>query len=779
MKRLLIILAFVMFMFPLVSAGDTVLTYDPLGDSIFNTTLWSNATTSSGTGSGTITETAPIIFAATSGGGTATGTILLETKAMMNTSELSEYLGTMIWRIDSDGSAGSGSANTHIINKVFGTTFYTANVVFGSFNQDSIWSVNYSNTVPSEPFDIYDDGVKIQTTDTDSNNISLYCSISVTSGPSTTCYDRIYEINYTLRRSVIPLQTTPVDLFSTDNDTVEFNATFRTPVTGLVNFTLINSTLYVWNNSGFLINTTTNVISGVSNQTSVSVSGLTIGRYTWNYLACTNYDCAFGDSNLSFDYAFLVNSETFNTVVNDLTNQTFTLNLTFSPSILTNTASFVYNDVSYSAVKTEVGPDTIYSRVLDIPAVSSTQNNTFYWNILSTNGGSQIFNTTAHNQTVNPTIFAQCNATYTTASVNFTIAKESDPSINLIADFDATFTWNLGGVQSKNVSVNLTSSDSYQFCIQPNGTYFTDVELQISATGYQTRNYFLTEQQYTNITQFITLYLLNSSAASNIIIEVKDEGLAPLPDYTVKIYRFLPSTGSFILVAQRLTDTFGQFSESLVENTARYKFEFYDTDNVLIRTTERTNIICRSTICVLSFVVEPDSTVFNRFDDILNHEFTFLYDNATEKFVFTFNDNTGTSPTHRLLVQRFGFNGTVDVCDLSSSALVGTIECATSSIKGNYFGQVYRTVGGVETRIGTLDIVVGDTSATFGKEGLLWVALLLFVVVAVGLFSPVVSIVLFLVTHLALGVSGIVYMSPAIFMAELVIGGLVIWAFRS
>jgi hypothetical protein len=49
---------------------------------------------------------------------------------------------------------------------------------------------------------------------------------------------------------------------------------------------------------------------------------------------------------------------------------------------------------------------------------------------------------------------------------------------------------------------------------------------------------------------------------------------------------------------------------------------------------------------------------------------------------------------------------------------------------------------------------------------------------AIGIFSPVVGIVLYLTGFILLGLTGIVYIHPGILIAEIIIGVMFIWAFR-
>ena len=145
----------------------------------------------------------------------------------------------------------------------------------------------------------------------------------------------------------------------------------------------------------------------------------------------------------------------------------------------------------------------------------------------------------------------------------------------------------------------------------------------------------------------------------------------------------------------------------------------------------------------------------------------------------TWNDNTGDSPIHRLLVTRRNLNGTTEVCNNSSSSLVGTLNCQTDGVKGSYFAQFYRTVDGEETLINTLTLAVGGDSDTFGREGMIWAFLIGLTLIAVGIFSPVIGIMLYVIFVITVGLTGIIFINPAIVIAHIILGAFFWWAFKS
>jgi len=550
---------------------------------------------------------------------------------------------------------------------------------------------------------------------------------------------------------------------------------------------LTNATLFIYNSTGDLVNDTFfETITGNTTNTSVlTMSSLQIGDYSWNLFGCgingsSDSICEFSENNNSFTYGFKENAVTFTTPVGDLTPTTIILNITAASSVISSFANLDYNGTLKSSTKSTVGPDTIFTTSFDTPAVNAQDIKNFHWALSLTDSfGTTAFNTTKQQQTVTPSNFTACSVTLPTLAVNYTIFDEADGTTPLSATFDGTFNWNFGtATSSKNVSVSLTSEPSHSFCVDPNQTYITDATILLEREGYSDRLINLDNQNYSNNSITHALYMVAN--ATDVIIEVKNPGLQPLVNYLVEIERFYPSTGNYLLVESQKTDDFGQFVARLVENDVRYRFTFYNTDNVVVKTTQDISIACRSTICLLQFVVEDSTNDFERFDDITDYDGELTYDEGTETFTFSWTDTTGDSPTHRLLVERFTFNNTAVVCNVTSTSLASSLPCDISSYStGSFTAQAFRTTGGDERRVARLTTKLGDISGTFGLEGLFWSFILLLTLIAVGAFSPVIGVGLFLIGFIALGVMGVLSFNIPVFIAMLVIGIVFIWAFRT
>ena len=568
----------------------------------------------------------------------------------------------------------------------------------------------------------------------------------------------------------------PIDDNIIAETTITFNSSFS-----FTSLNLTNASLYIWNSSGDIFNLTTNIVTGTSsNQTTWNVTGFVPNDYDWNVYACaTNSSstlCSFAESNYSFEFGLIVNSNNYENRTTDVTNTSISINVTTISGIEFDSASLIYNGTVYSATSTTSGNDKIFSTIIDTPLVHTPTNFTFFWSITLSNGGFSTINTSVQTQEVIPSNFTLCSAAYPVKAVNYSIYDESTLSLISGVNFESTFNWNLGGSGTKNISYDLTSS-SFSFCIHPNSTFYVDSDIFLSANGYESRNYRLPSEVYTNISQNMSLYLLNQSESRDVIIVLKDFGLRPLEDYTIKIYRRLQSTNDLILVENDVTDVFGQIVTSLVENDVKYKLEFYNESSSLVKTVNNAIVACRSTICLQEFIIEDTSDPFSPFNDIDDYTSSLTFNNNTNIFSYVWVDNTGVSSVHRLEVIRQLFNGTSVVCNTTSSSSSGVLSCSVGSSRATYFSSGYRSAS-PEMRRQLLNVRVGSLYNRFGLEGFFWNMVLLMTLVLAGLYYPPIGIVLYLFGTILLGVFDIIYINPAIIFAEIVIGGLFIWWFR-
>ena len=560
-----------------------------------------------------------------------------------------------------------------------------------------------------------------------------------------------------------------------------FNFTANYSADGL-NFT--NATYYIYNSSYALINQTTQIITGnTTNTTTITPQSLSFGTYYWNVKACginsTDTYCTFAPNNFTFYVGASTTNSEYNTTAYDTTYQNFIINIKVLSETSVYSANLVYDGTSYLAKLTNTGGGNYsINRAIDIPVVQSTKNNTFYWKLNYDSGGLITENIGENNQTIYPTNFSKCDTTSPTIAINYSVYNETSLGL-LSATFKATFYWFLGsGTVKKNLSIDLPSASSFPFCISPNATYYLEPTIKLSASGFSDRTFSFPTQSISENRTNQSLYLIGTDIATNVITEFRDTTLIPLAGYYLKILRYYPDLNNYLLVHEDKTDNFGVVVANLVENTVKYKFNYYNSSGYLVKETPNdVSIACRSTICVLTFLKDSTVADFDRFKNITNYAYTLTFNNVTNIFTYTWNDNSGASPHHRLLVERILANGTTTVCNVASTELIGSLTCSVGSSYASYNAQAFREAS-PERRIALLQLKVGDISGKFGVEGLIWSFILLMTFIAVGTWYPPAGIALYCGGFLILGITGIIYANPAIFIAEIAVGVVFIWSFR-
>lgn len=586
----------------------------------------------------------------------------------------------------------------------------------------------------------------------------------------------------------------PPDAIQTINRTLNFSASQLSGTA--LNHT--NITFYIWNSAGTILNRTTFPVVG-GNGTTQTANLLNVnfssGSYSWNAFGCgknqtQKANCTFAPTNFSFQ---ITDSEEiarfFEASKYETSNTTFISNISVVSGATFYTANLVYNGTSLKAdtVTNLGGGQFQLIKTLDIPGVNANTTKNFYWEITADTGsGFTITNTSVQLQNISITNITSLDIGR--ASINYSLYDE-DTLVRINATMDATHSWYLGsGTERENNSFALGLNSSFIFRDLPSFVNFhvdSDIELQNSSTAnniYEGRQFnFVGEKFAGNLTKEQPLYLLKGSNGTNVVFEVKDSGLAPLENYLVKVYRFYASTNTYRMVESKQTDLFGQITVRLVENTVKYKIEFYDENNNLVKTVDNVFVVCRNAVCSQQFIVEDDTNFFELFNNLTNYEYTFTFNNNSNTFTFIWNDQRGQSQTHYLEVKRRLFNGTTEICNsttTSSTSKVGSLSCGVGSSRASYEAQAFRRVGTETRRIAVLNVKVGDLSGTFGTEGLIWSVILLGTMILIGSYNPPIGVGLYLLGVFVLGLFDILYINPAIMIAEIVIGVLFIWAFR-
>ena len=593
--------------------------------------------------------------------------------------------------------------------------------------------------------------------------------------------------------------TNPLNGIQTIETNIEFNASIDTSTGN----DLKNATIFLYNQSFDLINNSFVTLSGLQDEAIYNISGLDRQNHTWNVYACLENSsetlCAFSGSNNTFTIqGFTLDAQEFESNVTDTDNSSFMANISMVASSNLIAASLIYDGTSYQATIDQTSTTTFTSNtIIDIPVATGPGNKSFHWELIIDPGGLGFVseNTAISQQHVQPSNFT--SSVIGTPALNITLYDEETLKV-ITGQLAATYTWYIGGgTVTKSNAFNTLSGSEYLYYTDPTATnFYVSSNIFISNntqqnTSYTERTYEFNKQLYNSSSRTdLKIYFANETLTKQVNIRVTDSGGIPLKNIFVSIERFYPGLNEYRIIENRKTDQIGTFSAKLREGVVDYRFKFYDSDNVLLKTETRI-VICQNILdCGLEFKINTQEDIFSQytnFSSFGNYSFQALsFNNVTFKVSFVYSDNRGDlGVTHALLVRKRSVLGqtTVVGCDFLNNTNVptGSIICNVGNIDGNYIAEIYRYSSAIPrvVKIDSLEFTIGSGAGQFGMEGLFWAFILLFTFVALGVvIHPVVGISLYLIGFFALGITGIIYVNPLIFIANLLIGGLFIWAFR-
>ncbi len=495
---------------------------------------------------------------------------------------------------------------------------------------------------------------------------------------------------------------------------------------GLVNTTITSDNIY------FLSNITLTTQKNVTIYANDTLGNLNATTFSW-------------------DYKVFENNRTYQVIEYETNKSIFIFNLTRGEGYSITSPYLNYNGTEYIITNiTNSGSNSLFYKEIDIPLNSnfySPQNRTFYWKFNTTidSTTTQVL-TDSSIQTVNPLILTSCNTTYSTKSLNLTAYDELNQN-NLVAiTIDSAFNFWMGsGSIIKNYYYqNLTGiSSNYNFCINPNVTIQTNAQISYTNTSYVPRTYYLNNASLTNATSLIKLLMLNNTEATKFYFTVEKDGIR-LTNATVTISKKNIGTGNWDVVGIRETDSLGEFIEYL-ELDKEHSFSFVK-DADLLGTIYRTSS-CSSAPCLVTLQVGEgaDYNVWNGYYDIYapNVVYTLEFDKDSKIVNYTFIDVTGLATYFRLQVDKIALdNSTINLCNETLYATQGTITCNLSTQTGNFVakGVVSRSP---EKIVAIITGILSSIADTIGKNLGLFLAFLFIIVVGfVGMYNPVVGIIL-------------------------------------
>jgi len=564
--------------------------------------------------------------------------------------------------------------------------------------------------------------------------------------------------------------------------------------TGIYNWT--NATYNIWNTNGSLFNSTF-VTLPESNNTNYTqfIDDFTIGSYKWNIYGCygntTFSNCSWAASNYTYKVGATFSNVSYTDVVYETSTQYFNGTLKLVPGTELYDVKIVYNGTEHSGSFTEMGNNTFLAySTIDINELESTtsQNKSFFFKLIySVGAGSFLYeNTTSYNQSVSSISLFGCSALNQNVTLNFTSASEENLTSIDTFNFLGTFEYWLGsGNVRKNISINNLSINSAALCIKPMElTYKSDAIIQYEQENYVKRNYYLYNASLNNLTQNITLYLLDSTQATAFIVSVKDGSQLPITDALVYVQRYYPGTGMFQTVSMAKTDGSGNTVIYFEAETEDYRI-IVIKNGIVLYTSPIQKVYCSATPCTLPIQTESAGVSgWTRVGNLSNLIYTGpSYDKTTNLITYTYIDTSGTTHYGRLYVYQIENSiGKQTICDVNSTSNAATLTCNVAGYNGTIYAEAYISRSPeTEILVWGVSFLVNTLKGIMGVEGLFWglmITMILGIAGALigGIPGGIIGVVLGLIASAWFGIA--TFGAVTIF-GIIILGVVIIWLLKS
>lgn len=510
------------------------------------------------------------------------------------------------------------------------------------------------------------------------------------------------------------------------------------------------------------------------------------GNHNWTCISYNNqsqYNLQIG--NFTFNISYLSeNSQDYNVTTYETSSEDFVINISYDSSVYTlSSAELFYNGTGYLGSKEGTGNTILFRRNIDVPTITDTINMSFYWQIALTNStGTYHFNSTIQNQTVSNVSFGSCGGGSNVIVLNFTALDEENLSRISGYDFKGTFEYYIGGSSiMKNVSIDSSDIMEQTLCINYNTTYYLTgiVEYTANYTSYVTRNYYFENYSINNVTQNISLYLLNSSDSTSFILEVVDQNQQSVEGALVYTQRYYPGTGEYKTVQIAKTDENGKSIGFFKTETVDYRFLIErDTETELI--TSKQKVVPEDTPYTLTFTIGAalDSPWID-FDDLDNLEYSLYHNTTTNITHFEYTDASGNFEQGRLLVKEVMNNQSdIVICNVTSTSSSASLTCDLSSLSGNFVAYGMITRSGTESTISVIWTAITTIVEIIGKEGLF---LAFFIILTAGcafFWHPIAGIIGINVSVIFVNMIGLVDWSALYIFGMIAISIILIWTIK-
>lgn len=496
----------------------------------------------------------------------------------------------------------------------------------------------------------------------------------------------------------------------------------------------------------------------------------------------------FGNTNssyVSWSYTLFGNSVSYSSSTLATSNESFGININYDSSNWISANAYLnYNGTNYLSTKTATTNNLIFNNSLIVPNPSTSTSYNFFWNISLTNAtGTYYIPTTTYTQTVNSLqsiniTSSACSAGFSSA-FNFTSLIES----NLTAIDFTTVSYNLQYGSSGNSSAlvsygTFANVPSFNICINTTSSYWVGYgEIQYQVSGYSNRRFYIFQNtRLLNTTISNNLYSLDTASSTPFQITATNTALTPYNGYYIALLRWYPDLNQYKVVEMGKTDAQGQTVLNVKTNDVDYRLALYTPDGILVKMLNPIRMVCQTTPCIYSLIVDLTETDLTTF---LNIQSSLTYDATAKEFIYIFNDPSQDTTLMNLTVWKdYPDRDSEIICTTSANSFTGILVCDVSAYTGELRAEVWRSASPkmlIAQLLESIRSTLIDTAN--GKFIGLFIGFILLISMALmGAVSPPLVIILGVVALIPLVFLGVI--DKAIFLIIGAIGGIILHFLR-
>lgn len=533
--------------------------------------------------------------------------------------------------------------------------------------------------------------------------------------------------------------------FSTTNGTIGTNFSNTPPLTININITTAKRLQRNYHGYSTSSNLNAELAQAYANFT-VSEINTSNTVSTFCVSAGLSYNCT--TSGIAF---LLLNASTFTYKINGSSYMNISNQLVLSTNetgIIIETAYSQHLAKAYTSTSSSINSFTarVFNTTLGIDESYSTSNGSVYfylphgWFDLNVTASGYDYILTnfsmfvAHNAT-NHTLTAwsvgNCSSPVN-ASISLYVYHEDYPTYPLTADLQVDILyWSLTTPEvTHQFNGEWLNNNTFYICIEPaNASLQVDAIFRYTVDGGFTHYYYLINETVGEGLVNLSVYNFNTtSGLSDLKVTARNiNTYGYYPNIVGSLQRRYLDEGVWKTVQMSKSGDYGLLLYDIYEQTQEYRLLFYDSTGHLLKTTDRMRFICTSSVCDLTFLLNPYSISSGQHKIVVAHD----YDTDTGNLTITWDDPAGLTNNVDIRLRKPTITGYANLCSASQVGASGELECALSG----YSGTAMLTVDNNDIAQYTAPVDLSGTSLAtyFGDaEGALWSAGISTTVIGIG-----------------------------------------------